>query len=57
MCGEEVRLPRLVRRLAPDWWRSDLDVEPSAVVEVVARLRARSKVVVRGRSDWTIAST
>jgi len=54
---EDVLLSRLVRQLAPDRGRSGADVEPSAVAEIVARLRAESKVVICGRSGWTIAAT
>jgi hypothetical protein len=32
------------------------DVEPGAVAEIVARLRAESKVIICGSSGWTIAS-
>lgn len=54
---EDVLLARLVRHLAPDRCRSEADVEPGVVAEVVARLRDESKVVICGRSDWTIAAT
>jgi hypothetical protein len=52
-----VLLARLVRHLSPDQCRSEADVERSLIAEVVARLRAESKVVLCGKSDWTIAAT
>ena len=52
---EDVLLVRLARQLASDRHRSGGDVEPSTVEEVVARLRAESKVIVCGRADWTLA--
>jgi len=53
---EDVLLVRLARHLAPDRYRSGGDVEPSTAAEIVARLRAESKVIVCGRADWTLAS-
>jgi hypothetical protein len=53
---EEVLLFRLVRQLAPDRGRSDADVELNPVAEVIARLRAESKVIIYGKSGWTIAA-
>jgi site-specific DNA recombinase len=53
---EEVLLSRLVRQLAPDRGRSDADVELNAVAGVIARLRAESKVIIYGKSGWTIAA-
>jgi hypothetical protein len=51
---EDVLLSRLVRHFAPDQCRSGADVEPR-MMEVVDRLPAESKVIICGRSDWTIA--
>jgi hypothetical protein len=52
---EDVLLFRLARQLVSDRHRSGEDVEPSTVQEVVARLRAESKVIVCGRANWTLA--
>ena len=52
---EDVLLVRLAKHLASDRHRPGDDVEPSTVEEVVARLRAESKVIVCGRADWTLA--
>jgi site-specific DNA recombinase len=53
---EDVLLYRLVRHLAPDRCRSEADVEPGVVAEIVARLRAESNVIICGRSDWTVVA-
>ncbi len=52
---EDVLLVWLARHVASDRHRSGGDVEPSTVEEVVAGLRAQSKVIVCGRADWTLA--
>ena len=54
---EDVLLDRLAKHLASDQHRPDNDVELSTVEEVVARLRAESKVIICGWADWTVAST
>jgi DNA invertase Pin-like site-specific DNA recombinase len=51
---EDVLLSGLVRQLVPDRGRAGADVEPSAAAQVVARLRAESKVIIYGRPGWTI---
>ena len=52
---EDVLLGRLARQLASDRHRPAGDVELRTVEEVVAWLRAESKVIVCGRADWTLA--
>jgi site-specific DNA recombinase len=52
---EDLLLDRLAKRLASDRHRSGDDVELRTVEDVVARLRAESKVIVCGRADWTLA--
>jgi hypothetical protein len=51
---EDVLLSGLVRQLVPDRGRAGADVEPRAVAQVVARLRAESKVIIYGRPGRTI---
>jgi DNA invertase Pin-like site-specific DNA recombinase len=52
---EDVLLDQLARHLASDRHRPGGDVEPSTAEEVVARLRAESKMIVCGRADWALA--
>ena len=52
---EDVLLVWLARHLASDRHRPGGDVESRTVEEVVAWLRAYSKVIVCGRADWTLA--
>jgi hypothetical protein len=44
----------LATHFASDRRRSGGAVEPSTAEEVVARLRARSTVIVCGRANWTL---
>jgi hypothetical protein len=52
---EDLLLSRLVRDLAADRSRPEADLEPRVMKEVVDHLRVESKVIICGRSDWTIA--
>lgn len=53
---EDVLLVWLAKYLASDRHRPGDDIEASTVEEVVAWLRAQSKVIVCGGADWTLAS-
>jgi site-specific DNA recombinase len=48
-------LVRLARQLTLDHDRPDRAAKPSTATEIVAWLRAESKVIVCGRGDWTLA--
>jgi site-specific DNA recombinase len=52
---EDVLVVWLAKYLASDRHRPGGEVEPRSVEEVVARLRAQSKVIVCGGADWTLA--
>ena len=54
---EDVLLDWLVSHLASDRQRAGDAVEPSAVEEIIARMRAESMVIVCGEGTWTLASS